>query len=614
MENEELKKIYLTLVNDLERKIEIINKNLNDTEIKLGEVTNLSGKHLSAYLYEKKLLESTKEELAQLLRSKPIQYYNALRNIKNKVVPQKSHVKNESVNLEVAQEIQIEEIVEATPEATPEEVIIQHDVNLESHEAEIEKVISKDLVAIENSRNYLEIQMIYRSLTQKGIQTISMDYVQKYSDLVAEDLDIYNIIDYEKFHSLAIDNLLCDENLNIKVSSIYDFARLISLIRMNFGGQITLQKFLELADFAAGNAVAIMEQHRPIIHEDLFHSFLAKDYNDFIKHARPKLLIAGYDLKFILPLVPFLEERYIVKIDEWKGHNTHNEKASLEFLNWADIVFCEWALGNAVWYSSHIMTHQKLIVRAHKFEMFLDFGRQIDFKKVDAFIAISVYCYEKFIELFHLPRHKAVLLPNFIINDHYSKSKTFGHQYNIALVGSIPKMKGYRRALELLNSLVKEDANFRLHIFGAGPTTTKWIWENPEEREYYLSCDKYIEDNGLRDSIVSYGWVNVPEALKNIGCVLSLSDNVKPEGSHQAIADGLFSGANAYILRWSGCEYIYHESIIYESMQDIKSAIIESMKNGGGVFPSASAAKKAEEMYGVRTVLGELFDLLRRIY
>src|SRR5699024_8573314 len=79
------------------------------------------------------------------------------------------------------------------------------------------------------------------------------------------------------------------------------------------------------------------------------------------------ILIAGHDLKFIDFYINHLKEsEYNVKIDLWEKHVAHNVKEGFEFIDWADVIFCEWGLGNTIFYSQNKKDNQKLIVRLNR--------------------------------------------------------------------------------------------------------------------------------------------------------------------------------------------------------------------------------------------------------
>ena len=79
-----------------------------------------------------------------------------------------------------------------------------------------------------------------------------------------------------------------------------------------------------------------------------------------------RILIAGHDLRFIKAFNRrFKEKGYCVEFDQWRGHNNHDLAGSKHLLESADVIICEWCLGNVVWYSQNKKPHQKLIVRFH---------------------------------------------------------------------------------------------------------------------------------------------------------------------------------------------------------------------------------------------------------
>ena len=95
------------------------------------------------------------------------------------------------------------------------------------------------------------------------------------------------------------------------------------------------------------------------------------------KPSKTKLLIAGHDFKFAVELIKYFEElnSFEIKIDKWNGHNSHNLRKSKKLLDWADIIFCEWCLGNAVWYSKNNNKNKKLILKDGKKTQFSKTGK-----------------------------------------------------------------------------------------------------------------------------------------------------------------------------------------------------------------------------------------------
>lgn len=324
-------------------------------------------------------------------------------------------------------------------------------------------------------------------------------------------------------------------------------------------------------------------------YEELYQAILSGNYDNFKKEAKRRLLITGYDLKFILPVIQYLSDEYEIKVDEWTGHDSHNEKQSREMAAWADIIWCEWMLGNAVYYTKLKNKNQRLVIHAHRFEITRDFGDKINFDKVDAVFLVGYYYYEKFIKRFSIPRNKVRLLSNYCEEKIYSTLKKDDFQYHIGIIGIIPRLKGFFKGLEILKILVQTDKRFKLYIMGNSPEQVSWIKNNPVEAQYYKECDDYIVENKLEDNIVYGGFIERKNLYNNIGFVLSLSEL---ESFHLAPAEGACSGCVGLFLNWSGVEYIYPKRFIFKNTQEIADKIIKLAENESEFKKESDMLKK----------------------
>lgn len=349
-------------------------------------------------------------------------------------------------------------------------------------------------------------------------------------------------------------------------------------------------------------------------YQELYAAILSGNYDTFRKTMRRRLLIAGYDLKFILPVIPYLENEYEVRVDEWSGHNAHDKKQSQECAEWADIIWCEWLLGNAVYYSRIKNSNQWLVIRAHRFEITREFGLQVDYNKVDAFFAVGYYYFEKFLSHFAVPAKKARLLSNYVEEKQYDMEKGENYQYHIGLIGAIPERKGLHKALELINGLVRKDRRFRLYIMGKRPEELDWIRNNPSEAAYYQKCDDYIRKQGISEHIVWGGFVEQEKLYREIGFVLSLSDSEVPESFHLALAEGACAGCVGLTLPWPGVEFIYPHGMICKDEADMASRIFE-LSGSSAAFQKQSAEwrRYVIERYGMDAFVKVLKRYLRQI-
>lgn len=286
-----------------------------------------------------------------------------------------------------------------------------------------------------------------------------------------------------------------------------------------------------------------------------------------------RLLITGHDLKFIKDLYPYLEENYDLTIQQYDEYMDINIKESEKLLLKTDIVWCEWLLLNAEWYSKNILPHQKIYIRAHRFELNRKYGFNVKWDKISKLITVSYFYMEQFIEKFNIPREKVTVINNFINSKNYSIEKNDGYKYNIAMIGILPKRKGFDRAVDLLINLKEKNKAYKLYIAGKRPEEFPNTWCVPEERQYYEKVYKKIEENNLTDSVIFTGWIKIPDFLKDIGYVLSLSDKEFPESFHISPFEGMVSNGIGLALKWDGIEYIYPQNIIYDNIYQIAEKI-----------------------------------------
>ena len=223
-----------------------------------------------------------------------------------------------------------------------------------------------------------------------------------------------------------------------------------------------------------------------------FEEYFRRAEPDLDRHPlRPgplKVVLAGHDLKFAGELIGALEARPDVdlRLDHWAGLSQHDESASQELLDWADVVICEWAGPNAVWYSARVRDDQRLVVRLHRFELTSAWLPDIDIDKVDAVITVSRYYQRVVRENTPWPHEKIHAIPNAVDVADLDRQKRPGARHTIGMVGIVPFLKRPDRALDLVEALLAKDARFRFLIRGRMPWEYPWIWRKPEEQEPYL--------------------------------------------------------------------------------------------------------------------------------
>lgn len=281
------------------------------------------------------------------------------------------------------------------------------------------------------------------------------------------------------------------------------------------------------------------------------------------------ILLAGHDLKFFTHLeAKFKQRGFTVLIDKWQGHNKHDESKSLSLLKRANTVICEWALGNAVWYSNNLLSDQALHIRVHGQEVNLEYFGRMDFSKVNSINFVSQHLLnDGLIKNPVIPSEKCYVIPNYVLCEKLARPKLDDAEFNIGLIGIVPKMKRLDKALDILETVRKQDSRYRLFIKGKKPEEYSWMKNRPEEMAFYeAQYARIANSKWLKDAVFFDGFgSDMATWYQKIGYVLSTSDH---ESFHLSVADGAASGSEPKIISWPGSKEIYGDEWNFDNIVD----------------------------------------------
>ena len=290
----------------------------------------------------------------------------------------------------------------------------------------------------------------------------------------------------------------------------------------------------------------------------------------------PLLAVAGHDLKFAEPLLRKFAATSTIVRHYWWGHSHHDVKASEDLVRKADIIFCEWFLGNAVWYSHHKRPGSKLIVRLHRQELNTVFPPQAVMEAIDHVVVVSEHTRRDVVKKFGWQQyaHKIRVIPNAIDWVRFQRQKRRDSIFQLGLVGITPMLKRLDLALDVLEKCRATDTHFTLRIKGKRPEEYLWLRDRPDELTFFTEQMRRIETSPLlRGAVYFDGWGdNMGEWYRNIGFILSVSDF---EGTHQAVAEGGASGALPIMRGWEGAEEVYRKEWIYPDTDAMSQRILQ---------------------------------------
>lgn len=286
------------------------------------------------------------------------------------------------------------------------------------------------------------------------------------------------------------------------------------------------------------------------------------------------VLVAGHDLKFLPQIMAQLEAAgHRVIVDQWDGHDIHDEERSLRLLAEADVIFCEWALGNVKWYSHHKQDDQRLVVRLHAQELRTRYLKDADLSAVDTFVFVSPVGMRRAQLLFGVPVDRSVVIGNTFDFERFAAPRNAPDPHALGLVGSVPHSKRLDLALDVTELLASHDPTYRLDVMGKEYHEYAWLMKRTAERSYFEAQYLRIESSAVLREAVRFGGhsYDIAEWYRaKPGIILSTSDH---EGTHQAIAEGGAAGCVPVIFPWAGAEAVYDDRWVVEGVRDAADRI-----------------------------------------
>jgi glycosyltransferase involved in cell wall biosynthesis len=326
---------------------------------------------------------------------------------------------------------------------------------------------------------------------------------------------------------------------------------------------------------------------------------------DVARAARPlRLLVAGHDLKFFAAIQRHFEafRSVEVRVDRWAGLAAHDPRRSRAAARWADVVVCEWCLGNAVFYSRRKRPGQRLIVRFHRFEIDTPHPADVAIDAVDEVVFVSPHARDGALARLGWPTARARVIPNAVDVLALDRPKGREAPFTLGMLGFVPRRKRLDRALDLVELVRARDPRFRLSVKGWPPWSYSWVWERALERAHYRAAYRRIAESPLLGDAVAFepGGPDVPAWLRGVGFVLSTSDD---ESFHVAPVEGMASGAVPVVLAWPGARHVYPSGFVHASVEEAAAFVIETVGSGSWRELGRAARAFALERYGLEAVL-----------
>lgn len=339
---------------------------------------------------------------------------------------------------------------------------------------------------------------------------------------------------------------------------------------------------LALATSTAAKAVETFSMTASVARFNGYFTRSEADSNSSLpmKNGRKRLrvVLAGHDFKFAGELIEVLTQRKDIDliVEKWSRLNQHDENRSLKLAKWADVVICEWAGPNAVYYSRHLSAQQKLLVRFHGFEIRGDWLNDIDIDNVQAVIFVSDFYRKQVLRRTGWPEHKSTVVYNAIDVLDLKRPKPDNARFHIGMAGYVPMLKRPDRAIDILRLLLDKDDRFYLHFKGREPWLYPWEWQKPAQQESYKSIfERLRQDTELSQHVIfePFG-PDMGNWFRRIGWMLSPSTR---ETFHLAPVEAMASGAIPVVWNREGANEIFGDDYVHIDSAEASRYILSNL-------------------------------------
>jgi len=277
--------------------------------------------------------------------------------------------------------------------------------------------------------------------------------------------------------------------------------------------------------------------------------------------AEPRrVVVAGHDLKFAGALMDRLRaDGHEVRVDAWRGHARHDVERSRALAAWADVVHCEWSLGNLAWYSRHLDSPHRttrLTSRLHLQEAGTAFPSRVRQDALDEWVFVAEHVRAQVLRDTRFPAARASVVPNAVEVPPTLPDGDDDRRFVLGLVGVLPERKGLHRALDLLAALRRVEPRHTLRIRGHHPEEVGWMAQRPTAAAYYRAQLRRIDTDPMLAGAVAWDphGPDMPAWYARVGVALSVSDF---ESFHFTLPDGAAHGCLPAALAWAGADLLY---------------------------------------------------------
>ena len=256
-------------------------------------------------------------------------------------------------------------------------------------------------------------------------------------------------------------------------------------------------------------------------------------------------------LKYSLKTALLARSTFAYSADDHQRALADTVPHGMALVDWADVVFVEWASDAAVWFSLWLPVAKKLVVRCHRYEAFAHWPVFLNHSRVDGLIFIADHIRNAY--FIHPLDDNSVHERSRVIHNIRFRPSRFQasndplRRFKIGMVMNGSIVKDPLCALAIFERLWRIDERYRLFLVGHDlPLNDRFQMGSRYITDYIRRYRKRLQH--LKDHVTVAGFcADLATWFPRIGHLLSCSLS---EGSHESVVEGMASGCVPCVRDW----------------------------------------------------------------
>ena len=359
---------------------------------------------------------------------------------------------------------------------------------------------------------------------------------------------------------------------------------------------IAVEKWIEIEQKLLNNGIGLEKIVIPIITSQNCNHKVLENKIELLKqpNEKPKLAIISYlNDKFVRRYEEYFQIKYetiffTLNLEESRYYIS-------KILEHSDVCFFEWAGSPLIFASySQLAINKPIITRIHRYEVYTNTLKGINWNAVDDVIFIADHIKTKFEKTVNINKNKLRLIHNGFETEKFT-FKYHSKGYNIAYVGDLSYRKNIQLLMLIMKKLKNINTDYKLYLTGK--------FENDEYRDYIYHM---IHELNINENVIFEGYVpDIDKWLDEKDYIICSSTS---EGHISSIQEAMLKGIKPIIYNYEGAEEIYPKHYLWNELEEAVNLIIEER------YESMEYRKLIENNFNVVTQADKICRLIDEVY